>query len=195
LCATAAALGPGTAEQAIGQAGSPDRLLELLASAWLMTMDASGWRALGLAVQVEYCNAALSAAALAGAEPPSGPWLQPLAHGWSRVRPAWKASLAAALTSRAPADGGAVRRVADFLLAHGVPERAVPLYLDLGDTDGGARAIADPALAADVDGGFVPSLEDDLLVVRRRAHDDAAAADGTGPFVGPDGCVPSRTIS
>jgi DNA-binding SARP family transcriptional activator len=145
LCATAAALGPGTAEQAIGQAGSPDRLLELLASAWLMTMDASGWRALGLAVRVEYCNAALSAAALAGAEPPSGPWLQPLAGGWSRVRPAWKASLAAALTSRAPADGGAVRRVADFLLAHGVPERAVPLYLDLGDTDGGARAIAERA--------------------------------------------------
>ena len=145
LCATAAALGPGTAEQAIGQASSPDRLLELIAGAWLMTMDASGWRAHGLAVQVEYCNAALSAAALAGAEPPSGPWLQPLADGWSRVRPAWRASLAAALTSRAPADGGAVRRVADYLLAHGVPERAVPLYLDHGDTDGGARAIAERA--------------------------------------------------
>jgi DNA-binding SARP family transcriptional activator len=145
LCATAAVLGPGTAEQAIGQASSPDRLLELVAGAWLMTMDASGWRALGLAVQVEYCSAALSAAALAGAEPPPGPWLQPLADGWSRVRPAWRASLAAALNSRAPADGGAVRRVADYLLAHGVPERAVPLYLDLGDTDGGARAIAERA--------------------------------------------------
>jgi hypothetical protein len=53
LCATAAALGPGTADQAIGQASSPDRLLELVAGAWLMTMDASGWRALGLAPRAD----------------------------------------------------------------------------------------------------------------------------------------------
>jgi hypothetical protein len=53
LCATVAALGPGTADQAIGQASSPDRLLELVAGAWLMTMDASGWRALGLAPRAD----------------------------------------------------------------------------------------------------------------------------------------------
>jgi DNA-binding SARP family transcriptional activator len=145
LCASAAALGPGTVERVVGRAGSPARLLELLAEAWLLATDESGWRALGLALQVEYVDAALIVAAMVGCEPPPGPWLQPLADGWSRVRPAWRPPLGAVLRSRAPADDEAVRRVAGHLLEQGAPERAVPLYLHLGDADGAARAIAEQA--------------------------------------------------
>jgi len=145
LCATAAMLGSGAIRQAVGRAGSVGQLLALLAEAWLKTLDTDAWRALGLALRLEYSHPALAEAALEGGRPPAGPWLQPLDDGWSRVRTVWRAPLRATLARRGLPSSAAVHRAADYLLQRGAPERAIPLYLELGDTDCGARTIVGEA--------------------------------------------------
>ena len=82
---------------------------------------------------------------LGAAAPPAGPWLQPLADGWSTLRTGWRDPLRAALAPARPLGAETVHRAADYLLDRGAAERAVPLYLELEDGACAAGAAAGPA--------------------------------------------------
>jgi DNA-binding SARP family transcriptional activator len=143
VCGAAAALGPSLVERAVDQAGRVEDLLALLAADWLQGSGPEGHRALALALAVGYSHPALSAAVLgAAAAPPAGPWLQPLADGWSTVRTGWHDPLRAALAPTRPLGAETVHRAADYLLDRGAAERAVHLYLELEDGACAAGAAA-----------------------------------------------------
>jgi DNA-binding SARP family transcriptional activator len=146
VCGAAATLGPARVERAADQAGAVGELLAHLASGWLEGAGADGHRALALALEIGYSHPALSAAVLgAAAAPPAGPWLQPLADGWSTVRTGWRDPLRAALAPTRPLGPETVHRAADYLLDRGAAERAVPLYLKLEDGACASEAAAEPA--------------------------------------------------
>jgi DNA-binding SARP family transcriptional activator len=141
----AAALGPGLVEQAVDRASGVEDLLADLAADWLQGTGADGYRALALALAVGYSHPVLSAAVLgAAAAPPAGPWLQPLADGWSTVRTGWRDPLRAALAPTRPLGRDTVHRAADYLLDRGAAERAAPLYLELDDPECAAEAADEP---------------------------------------------------
>ena len=152
VCGAAATLGPGPVEAALDRASRVEDLLADLASGWLRAAGTDGQRALALALEVGYSHPALSAAVLgAAATPPAGPWLQPLADGWSTLRTGWRGPLRAALAPTRPLGAETVHRAADYLVDRGAAERAVPLYLELEDgacaagaTAGTATALAPP---------------------------------------------------
>ena len=103
VCGAAAALGPAVVAQAADQAGGVEDLLANLAAGLLAGTGADGHRALALALEVGYSHPALSAAVLGqAAAPPAGPWLQPLADGWSTLRTGWRDPLRAALAPARP---------------------------------------------------------------------------------------------
>ncbi|MDF2745021.1 MAG: family transcriptional regulator, partial [Actinomycetia bacterium] len=178
--------GPGRVERAVDQAGGTEELLADLASGWLEGAGADGHRALALALEVGYSHPALSAAVLgAAATAPAGPWLQPLADGWSTVRTGWRGPLRAALGPARPLGAETVHRAADYLLDRGAPERAAPLYLELEDRACAAGAAAGPAtaLASPLDPApAATELRDHLLSVHLLGQlkvrlDDAAVDD------------------
>jgi DNA-binding SARP family transcriptional activator len=141
LCAASAALGPALIQQAAERAGGADDLLARVARALLMLAGAEEQQALALALHLEYSHPALIEAALGHTAPPDGPWLQPLSGNWARVRAIWRAPLRAALRAGATPGSAALRRAADYLAGQGAVERAVPLYLELGECDAAANAL------------------------------------------------------
>jgi DNA-binding SARP family transcriptional activator len=97
---------------------------------------------LGLATRIEYVHPAMTSAIAGGSQLPAGPWLQRLEDGWVRVRPCWRQPLRAVLGERAIPGRDALHQSADWLLEAGACEQAVVLYLEIGDHDCAARAIA-----------------------------------------------------
>jgi DNA-binding SARP family transcriptional activator len=104
--------------------------------------DREARRALGLAMRIEYAHPAMTLAIAGAGQLPAGPWLQPLEDGWVRVRPCWRQPLRAVLGERAIPGRDALHQSADWLLDAGACEQAVVLYLEIGDHDCAARAIA-----------------------------------------------------
>lgn len=102
---------------------------------------------LGLATRIEYVHPAMTSAIAGGSQLPAGPWLQRLEDGWVRVRPCWRQPLRAVLGERAIPGRDALHQSADWLLEAGACEQAVVLYLEIGDHDCAARAIASWASA------------------------------------------------
>src|SRR6266487_785872 len=125
-------LGPRIVRQGIARATVAADLLAFLTDNWLATIGLDALRALSLTLKLEYGHSTLIGAAL-GAAPPAGPWLQTLSDGWSRIRTLWRAPLRSALAPRSLPPGDVLHRAADRLLAMGAAERAIPLYLGLGD--------------------------------------------------------------
>jgi DNA-binding SARP family transcriptional activator len=167
VCGAAATLGPGRVERAVDQAGGTEELLAHLASGWLEGAGADGHRALALALEVGYSHPALSAAVLgAAATAPAGPWLQPLADGWSTVRTGWRGPLRAALGPARPLGAETVHRAADYLLDRGAAERAVSLYEELEDRACAAGAAAAPVAthAPPLVGGHLGGTPDGRLL-------------------------------
>ncbi|HEY3229474.1 MAG TPA: BTAD domain-containing putative transcriptional regulator [Roseiflexaceae bacterium] len=145
LCAASAMLGSALIEQAVERATSGDDLLARVARAGLMVADADAQRVLALTMRLEYSHPALLQAALGEGTLPAGPWLQPLADGWTRIRSVWHAPLRAALRAGAIPSWDALRCAADYLAHQGAVERAVPLYFELGEVEGAAHTIAGAA--------------------------------------------------
>jgi DNA-binding SARP family transcriptional activator len=145
VCAAWVTLGPAPVESAVGLSVDPQEFLTLLACAWLTTIDVRSRRALGLALRLGYGHPALMTAAVGADWLPRGPWLQKLDDGWLRVRTMWKTPLRSALGAKGLPDHDAIHRAADYLLDAGAVEQAVPLYLELKDTDCVAQAIAGEA--------------------------------------------------
>jgi hypothetical protein len=108
-------------------------------------MDVDGRRALSLALRLGYIHSAFASAVLGVARLPLGPWLQPLADGWLRVRTVWKDPLRSALVGRRLLGNDVIHRAADVLVEMGAVEQAIPLYLQLKDADCVARTIDDEA--------------------------------------------------
>lgn len=97
---------------------------------------------LGLATRLEYVHPAMTSAIAGEGQLPAGPWLQRLEDGWVRVRPCWRQPLRAVLGEGAVPGRGALHQSADWLRDAGACEQAVVLYLEIGDHDCAARAIA-----------------------------------------------------
>jgi DNA-binding SARP family transcriptional activator len=210
-----AMLGSAVVERAIRRARRAQELLSLLARAWLQTIGRDGRRALGLTLQLEYTHRALTEAVLGGPLPPPGPWLQPLADGWSRIRTVWHEPLRAVLGSNRLVAPETVHRAADYLLGRGATERAIPLYLQLRDAACAARVLANEADRLvdlgqwDTLGEWLAALPADILRVEPRllynqaeiaaasGHGDAAqrgftaAASGFAACADPDGACRS----
>ncbi len=89
--------------------------------------------ALGLAVRTEYTHPAMVAAVAGEGRLPPGPWLQRLEGDWVRIRPCWRQPLRAALGKRGLPGRDKVHQSADWLVRAGASERAVALYLEIGD--------------------------------------------------------------
>jgi len=145
VCAAWVTLGPAPVESAVGLSVDPQEFLTLLACAWLTMIDIRSRRALGLALRLGYGHPALMTAAVGADWLPRGPWLQELSDGWLRVRTMWKTPLRSALGAKGLPDHDAIHGAADYLLEVGAVEQAVPLYLELKDTDCVAQAIAGEA--------------------------------------------------
>jgi DNA-binding SARP family transcriptional activator len=145
VCGATTTLGPAVVAQAADQASGVEDLLAHLAAGWLAGTGEEGHRALALALEVGYSHPALSAAVLGRSDdPPAGPWLQPLADGWSTLRTGWRDPLRAALAPDRPLGAETVHRAADYLVDRGAAERAVPLYLELEDEACATGAAAGP---------------------------------------------------
>jgi DNA-binding SARP family transcriptional activator len=188
LCGACAVLGSAVVERAVRRARRGQDLLSLLAKAWLQTIGRDGRRALDLTLQLEYSHPALTRAVLGEALPPPGPWLQPLADGWCRIRSVWRGPLRTALPSRLLAPE-IVHRAADYLLGRGAPERAIPLYLELRDAACAARALSEEADRLvdlgqwDTLGEWLADLPADVVEVEPRLlynQAEIAAASGQG---------------
>jgi DNA-binding SARP family transcriptional activator len=142
LLAASEALGPDFVRQAIARATSADNLLARVAEAWLASAETGVIQSLALTMRLEYNHPALAVALLEGKTPPPGPWLQPLADGWARVRRLWHAPLRSALHAGVTPNYDTLHRTADYLTSQGAMDRAIPLYFELGDVAGAAQAIA-----------------------------------------------------
>lgn len=145
LCAASAALGPALIEQAARHATRAEVLLARIARAWMTRLDADARHALALAMRVEYSHPALIEAALGSGELPPGPWLQPLADGWARVRRMWQAPLQEALHAGPPLSRAILGRAADYMAAQDALAHAVALYFELHDPASAAQLIAGAA--------------------------------------------------
>ncbi len=146
-------------------------LLTSVAETLLVDADDEGLRALGLAVRLDYAHPAMTSDTVAAGQLPPGPWLQCLEDGWARVRTCWRQPLRVVLGQRTVPSRDAMRRVADWLLGADADEYAISLYLELGDTERAARAIAQRADRL-MDLGQWVTLNDWLV----RLPDDAFAS-------------------
>jgi DNA-binding SARP family transcriptional activator len=124
---------------AIARAFTMDDLLARLAHVWLVTAGFDERQALALAVDLEYSHPDFIQASLGCGTLPAGPWLQSLNDGWKRVRAVWQAPLRKALGPSASPTRAALQSAADYLARQGAIERAIALYLAIGEATGAAR--------------------------------------------------------
>ncbi len=145
LRAAGGAVDNGDLAGLLEQARCEEELLTRLAEVLLSDTGRDGRRALGLALRIKYAHPAAAWAVVGQGRLPPGPWLQALEDGWARVRTCWSRPLQAALGQRAMPDRETLHRAADWLLQASAGEHAIPLYLEVGDHECAARAIASQA--------------------------------------------------
>lgn len=138
---TLALSGAREVERALDGATDVDDLLTRLAGTLLHSADGAQQRALGRAVRLEYSHPTLMGSGLL----PSGPWLQGLEDGWTRVRTVWRNPLRTVLDRCGSPCREELRCAAEQLVALDAVEQAVRLYLDLGDGESAARLIGEHA--------------------------------------------------
>jgi DNA-binding SARP family transcriptional activator len=129
-------------EPLLERAASSDELVARTAEILLSGVGRESRGALGLAARIQYAHPAMTSVVTGEGQLPPGPWLQRLEEGWVRVRPCWRRPLATALGGQAMPGHDALHQSADWLLEAGAGEQAVVLYLEIGDHDCAARAIA-----------------------------------------------------
>jgi DNA-binding SARP family transcriptional activator/tetratricopeptide (TPR) repeat protein len=133
--------GAASLDRAVARATSAEDLLAQVARYWLATAAPDDLRALALAVHLEYSHPELRQAVLGQGIIPAGPWIQTLADNWQRVRFVWHRALMKALCC-GPLEREPLRRAAEYLASQGALERAVALYLAIGETATAGRAIS-----------------------------------------------------
>jgi DNA-binding SARP family transcriptional activator len=119
-----------------------EELLARLAQALLADVGGAERRWLALATQMGYARLDGGPALAAGSHPSAGPWLQYLEEGWVRVRTCWREPLRAVLGRRAEPGRDTLHQAAGWLLQAGGDDRAISLYLEIGDLDCATRVTA-----------------------------------------------------
>lgn len=142
LVEAGAQLGPGCLQRIVDQAASADDLLLRIAQAWFGACETEALTALALAARLEYSHPDLEPAALDGAAPPPGPWFQPLAEDWRRVRRRWLWPLQTALRARSRLTNASLGRAAEQLNRLGAVDQAVAVFLEARDEPQAAQAIS-----------------------------------------------------
>jgi DNA-binding SARP family transcriptional activator len=119
-----------------------EELLARLAQALLTDIGGEERRWLALATRMEYARLDGAPVLAAGSHLPAGPWLQYLEEGWVRVRTCWREPLRAVLGRRAEPGRDTLHQAANWLRQAGGDDRAISLYLEIGDLDCAARVTA-----------------------------------------------------
>jgi DNA-binding SARP family transcriptional activator len=135
-------LGAEFVQHAIRRSKNAKQLLAIIVRASLSTANPDYLEALALAMHLEYSHPDMLEAVLGKKIQLVGPWIQPLSDGWSRVRRVWQTPLYSTLRTEIASIYSALHHAADYLVEQGALDRAVPLYLNLKDTDSAARVIA-----------------------------------------------------
>jgi DNA-binding SARP family transcriptional activator len=135
------ALGEEVIDRAVQRSHGSRDLLARVARASLVTVDADDLQALAISVRLGYSHPDLMKTATGRGMRADGLWFQPLADDWALVHPVWVAPIRAALSPRSKPDPEMLLRAADSLCAQGALEQALPVYMDLGETEKAARAI------------------------------------------------------
>jgi DNA-binding SARP family transcriptional activator len=142
LYAACELLGSTLIQSMVDHASNTEDLLTRLARACLGVADTHSRRALSLALRLDYTHDDLFRATIGAGGLSGGPWLQQLAEGWMRMRRVWETPLRAVLRPGIGLGHADLGRAADYLAGQGATERAVPLYLELGDDASAAQIIA-----------------------------------------------------
>jgi DNA-binding SARP family transcriptional activator len=119
-----------------------EELLARLAQSLLATAGGAERRWLALAARVGYAQLDGVPVPGAGSPPPAGPWLQHLEDGWVRVRSCWREPLREVLGRQAEPGRDALHQAAGWLLQAGAVDQAISLYIETGDPDCAAQAMA-----------------------------------------------------
>jgi DNA-binding SARP family transcriptional activator len=127
-------------EQILRKSTSGDDLLSQIARACLLPLNSRAIEALTVSQHLEYSHPRIDEAVLGGYETPDGPWWQPLEDRWMYLRPVWRRPLKLALRSAAPGHA-ALARAASFYLAQKMPEKSVPLYIEIGELSKAAEVM------------------------------------------------------
>lgn len=135
-------LGQAFIQQTVERSKNADHLLAAIARASLAAAEPHDFHALALALQLNYCHPALLDAGLGSPAMPAGPWIQPLADDWERVRRLWYRPLKSVLPHETETDYAILRRVGGYLAQTGAVEQAVQVYFEAGDAAGAAQIIA-----------------------------------------------------
>jgi DNA-binding SARP family transcriptional activator len=138
-------LGLDFTQRLVTRCRSGDQLLERIVRAWLSATDADELHALSLTLDLNYIHPQIVEAVFGSTTMPRGPWLQPLNNDWYRIWCVWNATLRSVLKLEAFSNTQAMKRAAEFLLAHDAKVNAVNLLLEMKDFPYAARFIAEMA--------------------------------------------------
>ncbi|MDP4503223.1 BTAD domain-containing putative transcriptional regulator [Nonomuraea turcica] len=132
MCSVWPLLSPVLAERALWRAKGIHPLLTALARPLVAMLPAEARVALAVAVRVEYASRPQEA---------PGPWWQELDDGCARLRPLWREPLRGALGELGGAGREALRAAAVELAEEGDADRAIALFMELGEEDSAAGVI------------------------------------------------------
>jgi DNA-binding SARP family transcriptional activator len=126
--------------QILRKSNSGDDLFTQIARACLLPLNSHAIEALAVSQHLEYSHPRIDETVLLGYETPNGPWWQPLEDRWKYLRPIWRRPLQLALRSAAPGHA-ALARAANFYLTQKMPEKSVPLYIEIGELSKAAEVM------------------------------------------------------
>ncbi len=138
-------LGDVTGVQILEKAGGLDAWMTKAARAWLSSVDVEALQTLALNTGLGYSHPTLLQVSFGQSPVLTGPWLQELSDGWSRIRCIWKNPLNQALRAGLVTEHSSLHRAAQFLAANDEPLLAIPSLMALGDLEGVGEVIASSA--------------------------------------------------
>jgi len=142
LFAANTTLGPARVAKVVIRAGNASQLLASLGRDCLAAENAISPQILALALQVEYLCQDLILTIWGEPILPGGPWMQPLANEWVRLRSLWHSTLQDIIHTPNATHQHFLQQTADYWLQSGQPHAAIPLYLQVNDFPHSAAALA-----------------------------------------------------
>lgn len=142
LFSASRALGPAFIQRAVSLSKNANHLYAIIARASLGSADPGDLNALSLAMHLDYIHPDLSKVVFGSPRMPKGPWIQPLADQWMRIRRLWQKPLRTILRAEIEKDYSVLYHAAGYLKQQGAVEQAINLFFELRDTKSAAMAIA-----------------------------------------------------
>ncbi|HEY9088622.1 MAG TPA: BTAD domain-containing putative transcriptional regulator [Anaerolineaceae bacterium] len=152
-------LDPALVARNLDESRSLDDLLMRLTRAWVGALPPGASYLAQMAVQLNDFHPEMMRSVINAGLPDAPSWLQPLDGGWQRVLCSWQPPLRLTLKTLQRTEPLLLGAVARALLAEGLTDQAVRVYLSLGDYPNAAEVISGIAPAM-LDIGQWQTLED-----------------------------------